>query len=511
MAAGDGAARTRPEWPPHPDRLFMAMAAAWFETGEAKGEGDVLRWFETLHPPNIVASDYKERTLVTSYVPVNDVRISKKIPKSKADLKKLKENGLAQLPQYRKRQEQHFPVAVPKDTTVYMIWRDVDLGTYKDELVSLTSKITHIGHSASFVQVWVAGNIEQHPMLVPNDRMQGYNLRMFAPGRLDTLIRLYNKEKITQYTTCQKQLDDLKKNKASSNEIKNLKKTIQDIFGDNMPVTLRPTPVLFQKYSRPSKPTIAKNPQAVFDPNLIIFTIKNNRFPLTMTLNIIQSMRKCIMKYCNDSIPEWISGHAIDGTFTTKPHMAIFPAPFVGSKYADGRIMGVIIAVPAGIDKKEIERSLGKILYDENGPRTHTLFDGKWFECKIELEVREDPPISLQSSTWTRASRTWASVTPITLNHHFKGKDRWDKASESLKDACERIGLPRPSKVLAHSASLVYGAPHSRDYPRITRKVDNGTIAHSHAVVIFDEPVQGPVIIGAGRFRGYGLCRPMDE
>jgi len=34
MAAADGAKKERAEWPPHPDRIFMALAAAWFETGQ---------------------------------------------------------------------------------------------------------------------------------------------------------------------------------------------------------------------------------------------------------------------------------------------------------------------------------------------------------------------------------------------------------------------------------------------------------------------------------------------
>ena len=29
MAAADGARKVQPEWPPHPDRVFMALAAAW--------------------------------------------------------------------------------------------------------------------------------------------------------------------------------------------------------------------------------------------------------------------------------------------------------------------------------------------------------------------------------------------------------------------------------------------------------------------------------------------------
>ena len=40
MAAADGARKVQAEWPPHPDRVFMALAAAWFETGEDPEEGE---------------------------------------------------------------------------------------------------------------------------------------------------------------------------------------------------------------------------------------------------------------------------------------------------------------------------------------------------------------------------------------------------------------------------------------------------------------------------------------
>ena len=33
----------------------------------------------------------------------------------------------------------------------------------------------------------------------------------------------------------------------------------------------------------------------------------------------------------------------------------------------------------------------------------------------------------------------------------------------------------------------------------------------THAVIRFAEPIDGPVILGAGRFVGLGLCRPLDS
>lgn len=72
MAAADGPAKQRAEWPPHPDRVFMALSAAWFETGQDEAEGQSLHWLEGLKPPQIAASEATHRMVVTSFVPIND-------------------------------------------------------------------------------------------------------------------------------------------------------------------------------------------------------------------------------------------------------------------------------------------------------------------------------------------------------------------------------------------------------------------------------------------------------
>ena len=65
--------RDEPEWPPHPDRVFMALVAAWGETGEDAQQRAVLEWLETLGPPALaVALEFSQRTPFISYVPVND-------------------------------------------------------------------------------------------------------------------------------------------------------------------------------------------------------------------------------------------------------------------------------------------------------------------------------------------------------------------------------------------------------------------------------------------------------
>ena len=44
-----------PEWPPHPDRVFMALVDAWGVAGRSAAGADALRWLESQEPPEIAA------------------------------------------------------------------------------------------------------------------------------------------------------------------------------------------------------------------------------------------------------------------------------------------------------------------------------------------------------------------------------------------------------------------------------------------------------------------------
>lgn len=293
-----------------------------------------------------------------------------------------------------------------------------------------------------------------------------------------------------------------------------MKQRLKDRFPDGQPVSLRPLPGRWQGYDRPPKDKQSEAPGLVFDPRIIVLGIKGKPVSLPATLNLTAALRGLLMGICPEQPPpEWFSGHRPDGTPTADPHLALTPLPFVGAEHADGRIMGLALILPAGLDQQEAGHCLDPFLRDPATglPREHPLFDGQWFECAIELESRERSPKNLDPNTWTRESRVWASVTPVVLNRHFDGKDKWERATESVKDMCGHICLPRPREVLLHPVSLVEGVPHARQFPQLTRKSDGGRQSHNHAVIVFDEPVRGPVLLGAGRFRGYGLCRPMDE
>src|SRR5262245_40844606 len=65
--------RERPEWPPHPARLFSALVAAASESGLSESARAALLWVESLPPPRLHADPSPaEQSAVTAFVPVND-------------------------------------------------------------------------------------------------------------------------------------------------------------------------------------------------------------------------------------------------------------------------------------------------------------------------------------------------------------------------------------------------------------------------------------------------------
>ena len=79
-----------------------------------------------------------------------------------------------------------------------------------------------------------------------------------------------------------------------------------------------------------------------------------------------------------------------------------------------------------------------------------------------------------------------------------------------ISRSCERIGLPVPREVIVTPVSAHLGVPPAHEFPRLERK-DGSRRRHVHAILVFSEMVRGPILLGAGRYRGYGLCRPLDS
>jgi CRISPR-associated protein Csb2 len=111
-------------------------------------------------------------------------------------------------------------------------------------------------------------------------------------------------------------------------------------------------------------------------------------------------------------------------------------------------------------------------------------------------------------------------VTPIVLDRFPKSKTPQEREAEIasiISSACLNIGLPEPLRVTLYKHSAVKGAPSaypSGNAPKWTgwslpRFLEGRLL--THAAVEFSEAVEGPMLLGAGRFIGLGMCLGVRE
>jgi len=471
--------REEPEWPPHPDRVFLALVAAWGEAGEDAAQREALEWLETLEAPALaVPVEVSERTSFTTYVPVND------------DSSPLGKKGpfghMGSLPIGRNRQPRHFPAVVPLTTDdklldkFFLIW-DVDVpANLRPALEKVCALVTYLGHSASPVRMW-AEDQPPKPTLIPDDNSAAHHLRMFAGGRLAYLKGRYD-------------------------------------------AGLRPQPSLWQGYraaTREPTETIFDGP---FDPGIFVLRELpgNRRYALESCGIIGNAIRIELMRRHGTNAPEWTSGHAADGTPSRQSRPALLPLGYVDHEHADGHLLGVAVVVPRDFEHTE---RLFELLGAHDGKNPHEIEPGVPFLSltirnphlgnreigKFDLELDERPEgrrqFTLKTFTWTHPHRIWKTVTPVMLPLFPR---RGLTTEEVVAKACVDAGYPNPVAVRVSFAPLMRGVPHSRAFhvkPRQARPPRPLT----HAEIEFPMPVRGPVLIGAGRYSGYGACRPMLE
>ena len=216
-----------PEWPPHPVRVFMALAAAWFETeppsierrrkDEWDREGTALRWLETLVEPLLLLppeANVFERSTVTMYLPVNDKPDAHSQPDKKKKAKLFP--YLGSVPIGRNRQPRTFPRVWVGSNPCFLHWPNAE----GDEqhgiaLERVCRKVTRIGHSSSLVRMWLAddGELDRSDgeRLVVDDLMADVQVRSISVGMLDTLIERFGDGPRRRFMELNDKIDELRR------------------------------------------------------------------------------------------------------------------------------------------------------------------------------------------------------------------------------------------------------------------------------------------------------------
>lgn len=536
----DAASREKAEWPPHPARIFMALVAAHYESKPLPEDGQkaedawsreraALEWLEGQGAPQMSWPETSPRDVVKVYVPVNDAGV----PQNPARVKDSEMRAaLGVMPDQRSRQERTFPArhigGDGPSRHVHLRWPKAEPSTeILAALTELALKVTRIGHSSSLVRVWVSKADDTlapayEPNAKPTKTYRGVQLRIPAPGFLAELDQCFNADEIDAYFDLS---NAIAAGKGKAKEQANA--AFEERFGTawnrsaGPPVRLRPSPRRTAHYSRVDEPADG-GVKSSFDSELLILTKQEGPvLGLESTAALTAALRGYLLQG-GEGKPEWFTGHSTPGLPSTGGHMALLPLAFVGVEHADGHILGLAMAFPRSIPAEERAECLRGRLFNSSGedlePELKMGNLGTW---TLRREERSLPPLALRSATWCEPSSVWASVTPVVLDRHPKHDQstervQWrDEVAASIAQSCERQGLPKPDLIDVDKTSWHRGAPRSRPGPAgmpwLPGKEGTAPRQQVHVLIQFPCEVQGPVLLGAGRFRGYGFCKPLGS
>ena len=463
--AARGPASDAPDWPLQPDRVFSALVHAWAMRGELQDERTALEWLETQIPPTIHASGHVGRTAPDAFVPPNDLKYSK-APRT----------YLKVMPEMRPRQPRRFPVARPDDPRMVLVWPDEPDPTLLGALDRMARDIGYLGHSASLVRCrFLRGSSEMqtHPG-VPARR------RVYS-GRLAELEAAYRANPV--------------------------RPTIA--LGASVPVET-------------STPSV--EPQAEW----LVLEAMDEAPDIRAAALVCRALLRALMSGyrragLGNAIPETVSGHTADGKPTRHPHLAIAPLAFAGFPHADGRVFGFGLIPPSGAELLNLpgfRQAFEAIApYDHGEERRVLTLDGPPLLQPLRLASAGSSRVrSLSPDPYLRPAQVWASVTPIVLDRHLKRRGD-EEIRTIIASACENAGLLRPDadRIQIGKHSAIEGAPSARlsagARPWTGWRIPESLASRSlvHAVIDFGREVTGPVLLGAGRFTGLGLCRRLGN
>lgn len=529
--------RRRAEWPPHPARFFSALVAALHDREPVDADERLaLLWLERQSPPSLdVELDVDERVgrrdVHDVFVPVNDVSVvgdiwafdlalnaarerhaaaqgesdpklkskavndaikaidkaEKKLAQATAPASKTTDVALeaatALMPERRTRQVRTLPVAVPARTVFAFVWADSPDERVRTALDALCARVTRLGHSSSLVRCTLVER-SVTPTLVPSVTGD-LVLRVVGDGQVDRLDREFERHQA---------------------------------------VEARALPARGQRYAPPREAERERDAvSGVFSAEWIVYQRRGGaRLRSSRGADLARALRAALLEANGSAgpLPAVLSGHHSEGEPSKAPHLAFVACPDVGHPHADGGVLGCAIVLPFDLPAGDRRALMRLIAAWEQARGTDGIMElgGEALPPvrleRVDLSERQ----ALQPWRWCRASTRFVTATPIALDRH-PGNLRSNQdgtahkaaieAQRCIADACERIGLPRPTAVEISLAPFLEGAQPVREFRTWPGKPGRPGRARVHARIDFDRDVRGPVLLGAGRFFGLGLCLPV--
>ena len=442
---------TRGEWPPAPSRLFAALVAA-DGTGDRcrVTDGAELEWFEQLPPP-VIHADAAARTHHQELQPRYVVEQRPHAVKA-THQEYVGRIGALIHPGVR---------VAPRHAEVVFRWdRETPSEATFDALRRRAARIGYLGaaDSPARVRVW-----RRMPESAPSDCFvpdpDGDALiGIPAPGDLRTLDRLY---------------DAWREHGANANR-------------SWFPALQHKT-----RYSTPRNTTPRGNG------DVVAWLRFGEPIPGRRVSAVTALFKAAVLsryQALHGEPPATLHGHGFRSKgYDVARYLAL---PNVGFPFSRGQIHGLALWMPPGTDAGTCRRT-------SDAARDVRRLFGSGVDVSVAWWEDQERPVVMWPDRWTRASRRWATAFPA-IHERRRVLDLAEVARW-----CRHAGLPAPVRFRAARTPLLRGAVDLA--PVEVNRPGRQGLPYSHVEIRFAHLVPGPVVIGAGRQRGLGLCVPIGD
>ncbi|MCA9204909.1 MAG: type I-U CRISPR-associated protein Cas5/Cas6 [Planctomycetales bacterium] len=452
-----------PEWPPSPLRFFQALVAAAAarsnERTRIESAAPALRWLQELPSPEIVACRGVASKVPTQfYVPDNTADLIVPSWKRGETTKSAKRTEKVVLPTHLDGEAVHY------------VFRFLDADQDNlDTLKTAARSITHLGWGIDMVAADADVITDNEVQQLSGEHWQiahsgGVPLRVPTLGTLDDLMRKH---------------DDF------------LNRLTDEGF--------KPVPPLREFAVRNYRPSTQPEPRPY-----CVFTIlkpdaSGNRAFNTArrTRDVAAWIRHAVAEICEPAdwpdFLQFVHGHDADGkpnrSENSSHRFQYLPLPTVNSKLhrVESLRRVMVVAPPGRQDRINFirRRLLGHML--------------KWGNDEIGL-LNVQPGKDWVREQYTCESAHWTSVTPVILDGYDDRNAA--KTEKLLRKALSNAGInAEVAEFDWQPLGFMSGVEPVRAFVRPEKL--HGTMVHIR--IRFTHRLPGPLALGAGRYRGFGL------
>jgi len=472
--AGTAAERTRCDWPPSPQRLFLALVATAHHAGLRENCASVLAWLAGLEThPEIRAGWVNQAQLTRSlgvFVPANYAL---------SEEKQLEQGWLLG------RKELSVFSVTPSDRRLVYAWpAETVPPSVEPCLRELLAHVAYLGRSESQIRAYLCLEEAEMPPLpvtysaTGDSLASGISLAALFPGILEAIEEHWNRGTADYEAEVARQVGK----KARSKKPQATAPLLDTPRAEVLPFPEQ-LPVIYYRRGNQSEALqhLEKPPAATVEWLRTVRHEVGRSIPLAFAPLLAADIRERLVQ-------------------RQRGGLMVVPLPFVGRPNADGLLKGVLFLH----DEKSSDAAEVSSLRQLTGQfRDAVLPNG---DHHFITPSTITPTLSLER--WSGPSRLWASVTPVILPVFPKPKRLVEDVTEAIRVCCEFAGISESFELEFDRSSPLAGVPRTERF-RLPERYRHRAVFH--IVLRFSGLVRGPLVLGAGRFLGIGLCLPLQE